>query len=147
MPKNYQDEIEEILKRSEEAAPVDAAPKLKKPVRGAARKPDPRKAPPAGGSNRNQPPSYRSGRWPAITAGKLMLAGLVLFLIAALLRVSLGWRGMGVLIVVGLGAIAVAYLMLFIRPVSTGGYEKRWRGQPLEKGGSAWKRFTRWLRS
>jgi hypothetical protein len=84
---------------------------------------------------------------PAISAGKLMLAGLVVFLIAALLRVSMGWRGMGVLIVVGLATIAVAYLMLFIKPVSTGGYEKRWRGQPLEPGSSAWRRFVRWLRS
>lgn len=146
MPKNYQEEIEEILKRSEEAPPADAAPKLGKPVRRAARTPDPRRALPPTGSDRDQRQSG-GGRWPAITAGKLMLAGLVVFLIAALLRVSMGWRGMGVLIVVGLGTIAVAYLMLFIKPVSTGGYEKRWRGQPLEPGSSAWRRFTRWLRS
>ena len=145
MPDKYQDEIEEILKRSEDTAPADASSKQVKPVRRAARKPDALKAPEDRGSERNQPQSYRtSGRF-TITPGKLMLAGLVVFLIAALLRVSLGWVGMGTLIWVSLGIIAVAYLMLFIRPAS--GPEKRWRGQALEPRGSAWKRFTRWLRS
>jgi hypothetical protein len=75
-----------------------------------------------------------------------MLAGLVVFLVAALLRLSLGWVGIGTLVWVGLGMLAVAYLMFFIRPTSSG-LEKRWRGQRLEERGSAWKRFIRWLRS
>jgi hypothetical protein len=75
-----------------------------------------------------------------------MLAGLVVFLVAALLRLSLGWVGISTLVWVGLGMLAVAYLMFFIRPTSSG-LEKRWRGQRLEERGSAWKRFIRWLRS
>ena len=143
MPDKYQSEIEEILKKSEDTAPAGPAAK---PVRSAAGKPDPRRAPEGRGSDRNQPQPYRaSGRF-TISPGKLMLTGLVVFLIAALLRVSLGWVGMGTLIWVSLGIIAVAYLLLFIKPASTGGYEKRWRGQPLEKRGSAWKRFINWLR-
>lgn len=146
MPDKYQNEIEEILKRSEDAAPADPAAPPAKPVRRAARKPDPQRAPEDRDSERSRPQPHRtSGRF-TISPGKLMLAGLVVFLMAALLRVSLGWVGMGTLIWVSLGIIAVAYLMLFIKPASTG-YEQRWRGQPLEKRGSPWRRFIRWLRS
>ncbi|MSQ17154.1 MAG: hypothetical protein EXR54_06240 [Dehalococcoidia bacterium] len=146
MPDKYQSEIEEILKQSEDATPAGPAAKPVKPVQSAAGKPAPRRAPEDRGSDRNQPqPDRASGRF-TISPGKLMLTGLVVLLIALLLRVSLGWVGMDTLGWVGMGIIAVAYLLLFIKPASTGGYEKRWRGQPLEKRGSAWKRFINWLR-
>jgi len=149
MPKKYQDEIEEILRRSEGDAPPDSAREPGRAARRTAPKPESPRVPVArdkGSSPSAEGRPYRAGRWPTITAGKLMLAGLVVFLIAALLRVSLGWVGIGTLVWVGLGMLAVSYLMFFIRPGSSG-LEKRWRGQPLEERGSAWKRFTRWLRS
>jgi hypothetical protein len=68
-----------------------------------------------------------------------MLAGLVIFLVAAVLR----WFPV---IWVGLGMLAVAYLMFFIRPTSSS-YERRWRGKAVDDRLSAWQRFTRWLRS
>jgi hypothetical protein len=147
MPKKYQDEIEEILKRSEEAAPGDAGAKPVKPLRRAPRPAEARPRLPEAGKDPNQPPEYRSSGRFTIKPGKLMLAGLVVFFIAALLRVSLGWVGMGTLSWVGLGIIGVAYLMLFIKPATPPGYEKRWRGQALEPRDSAWKRFTRRLKS
>lgn len=142
MPDKYQDEIEEILRRSESSAPADPARESGRAApQGTTRKPDPLRAPavrtpdaaPSPGSRR-----HRAGRWPTITPGKLLLAGLVLFLIAALLRWSL-------VIWVGLGILAVAYLMFFVRPAASG-YEKRWRGRALEARGSAWRRLARWLR-
>ena len=149
MPKKYQDEIEEILRRSEEEASADPAREPRKPARRTAPKPDSQRVPIVrlgNGSHSGEGRPHRSGRWPTITPGKLMLAGLVVFLVAALLRLSLGWVGIGTLIWVGLGMLAVGYLMFFIRP-SSSSLEKRWRGQRLEERSSAWKRFTRWLRS
>ncbi|MBM3943187.1 MAG: hypothetical protein FJ316_09750 [SAR202 cluster bacterium] len=135
MPEKYQDEIEEILRRSEEETPKEPVklpaktarefPKLHRPSRGN----------PEVGYNPRP-----SRRWPRISAGKLMLAGLIIFLIAALLR----WF---VVVWIGLGVLVAAYLMFFIKPVSTGGYEKRWRGKPVDERLTAWQRFTRWLRS
>jgi O-antigen/teichoic acid export membrane protein len=68
----------------------------------------------------------------------MLLAGLILFVVAALL-------GLGLLIWVGLGLLVVAYLLFFISPRSIS-YEKRWRGRPVDDDNpTAWDRFKRWL--
>jgi hypothetical protein len=70
----------------------------------------------------------------------MLLAGLILFVVAALL-------GLGPLIWVGLGLLIVSYLLFFITPRSIS-YEKRWRGRSVDDGRlTAWDRFRRWLKS
>jgi hypothetical protein len=129
MPEKYRDEIEEILKKAGEAA-----------LRRSPGEPEgcpedrPRKVRPASPERRSVNP-----RWPSVTPGKMLLAGLILFVVAALL-------GLGPLIWVGLGLLVVAYLLFFITPRSIY-YEKRWRGRSVDDGSpTAWDRFRRWLR-
>jgi hypothetical protein len=65
-----------------------------------------------------------------------MLAGLVLFVVGALWFRPLVW--------VGLGMVALGYLLFFVSPHSIS-YEKRWRGQVVEEYDSPWQRLKRWL--
>tara|TARA_B100000315_G_C14477431_1_gene541289 strand:+ start:513 stop:908 length:396 start_codon:yes stop_codon:yes gene_type:complete len=129
MPEKYRDEIEEILKRAGEAAPRSSPREPEEHPEDRPR--EVRRAPaPRPGLNR---------RWPSVTPGKMLLAGLILFVVAALL-------GLGPLIWVGLGMLVVAYLLFFITPRSIS-VEKRWRGRPVDEvsSSSAWDRFRRWL--
>jgi hypothetical protein len=76
---------------------------------------------------------------PSLSSGKILLAGIVIFVIAALLN-------FGVVMWIGLAMLVAGYVLSFTykpRPVM----EKRWRGQPLETGGggSAWDRIRRWM--
>lgn len=130
MPEKYQEEIEDILKRAEEATPVDA-------TRGPGK--SPKNVPkPSHRTNRSYHSSSGIVRWPSLSPGKIALAGLVLLLVGAL------W--MGLLIWVGLGLLVLAYLLFFVTPRSIS-YEKRWRGRPTEGRTSPWQRFVRWLKS
>lgn len=133
MPEKYQQEIEEILKKVGEAPPVNPPDLSERPFED---RPHTRQS-----SRRAPAPRHSSSaRWPTITPGKILLIGLILFVVAALLK-------LGTLVWIGLGLLAVAYLVFFITPRSAP-YEKRWRGQPLDGGySSPWERFKRWLKS
>jgi hypothetical protein len=130
----YQQEIEEILRNAGEAPPDEAVREQEKPLedrpQGQRRATDPEPAP--------YPTS--SSRWPTITPSKVLLAGLIIFIIAALLKFwTIMWLGLAVLV--------VGYLLFFVSPRSMS-IEKRWRGQPLEPGAdSTWERLKRWMKN
>jgi|TARA_B100002003_G_C13935051_1_gene454079 Flp pilus assembly protein TadB len=133
MPEKYRDEIEEILKRAGEVAPPRSA-------QGAVEKhpeDQPREVRPAP----KAPSAWRGAnrRWPSVTPGKMLLAGLILFVVAALL-------GLGPLIWVGLILLVVAYLRFFVSPRSIS-VEKRWRGRTVDEvSATPWDRLKRWLK-
>jgi hypothetical protein len=131
MREKYQEEIEEILRKAGEAAPGQTA-------KNAEGHPEDRPSQPLASRQAPGPGAHtRKGR-PAITPGKLMLAGLVVFLIGIKL-----WP----LIWVGLALLVGAYLLYFVSPKSVN-YEKRWRGRSMEDDpGSYWGRLKRWLRN
>ena len=132
MPEKYKEEIEEILRRTEEVAPPPPAREAEKRPVDLAQAPHP--------AHRSHRPSGGSvWRWPALSPGKILLAGLVLFLVAAVLR-------QGILVWVGLGLLVFAYLLFFVTPRSIS-YEKRWRGRAVEERTSPWQRFARWFKS
>jgi Flp pilus assembly protein TadB len=131
--KKYQKEIEEILRNAGESAPDEAVRELEKPLedrpRGQQRATDPVSA-----------PYTPSSRWPTITPSKVLLAGLIIFIIAALLKFwTIMWLGLAVLV--------VGYLLFFVSPRSIS-MDKRWRGRPLEPGAeSTWERLKRWMKN
>ena len=131
MPEKYQDEIEEILKRADEVAPSDTPKEVERPLED---------RPALLKNSRGAPsPDYGEvGRWPSITPGKIMLAGLIAFLVGAITY----WP----LIIVGLVMLVVAYLLYFVTPRSFS-QEKRWRGRVVEERRTALQRVKRWLRS
>ena len=132
MPEKYQDEIEEILKRVGEAAASDTAKDVERPLED--RPPTMLKESPPDGSSKQG----NLGRLPSITPGKIMLAGVIVFLIGIIFFTLLLW--------VGLAMLVVAYLMYFVAPRSIS-YEKRWRGRVVEERRTGWQRLKRWLRS
>ncbi len=130
MPEKYRDEIEEILKMAGDVAPPPSS------HREAEEHPEdrPREA-------RRAPAAWRGAnrRWLSVTPGKLLVAGLILFVVSAFL-------GLGPLIWVGLILLVVAYLLFFVSPRSIS-YEKRWRGRSVDVDSStARHRFKRWLK-
>lgn len=134
MPEKYQQEIEEILKKVGEAPPGDPPDRSERPLEDRPRTQRPSTGP------TGAPRHGGSSRRPTITPGKVLLTGLILLVVAALLK-------LGTLVWIGLGLLVVAYLFFFITPRSMS-YEKRWRGQPVDEGyPSAWERFKRWLKS
>ncbi len=72
-----------------------------------------------------------------MSPGKLLLAGLVIFIIGALTWEPGIWIGLAVLV--------VAYLLFFVKPRSIS-IEKRWRGQVIEDYQSPWARLKGWLK-
>jgi hypothetical protein len=127
----YQEEIEEILRGLEEKAPVNSPRERGKPIDDLPRTSRP--------SYRHFQPGYSKGwTWAAVSPGKLALLGLIILLLGAIWLRPMIW--------VGLGILAGAYLLFFVKPRSIS-YEKRWRGQTLESGPSPWERFKRWLKS
>ncbi len=131
MPEKYQDEIEEILRRSGESAPVKSPGERQQP---------PDDSPETYSSVRELKQSGdRPARWrPSFSPGKVMLGGLVLFLIGAITSFSL-------LIWLGLAVLVGAYLLFFLKPGSTN-LEKRWRGRSMEEEGSNVDKLKKWLR-
>ena len=130
MPEKYQQEIEEILKRVEDATPIDHTTQPEK---------DPRKlSKPSRANNRPNQSRGAGSQWLYLSPGKIALAGLLILLIGAV------W--LQVLIWVGLGLLVLAYLLFFVKPGSPA-FDKRWRGRAVESRPSAWQRLTRWLKS
>ena len=131
MPEKYQDEIEEILRRVDDVAPSDSPKEVERPLddRSTLLKNSPLAPSPGHG---------KRGRWPSITPGKIMLAGLIVFLVGVVIFSPLIW--------VGLGMLVVAYLLFFVSPKSIS-YEKRWRGRIVEERRTTWQRVKQWLRS
>ncbi len=133
MPEKYQDEIEEILRRAGEVSRSEPSKEQEKaPEDKPAR------------LRRTSSPSRSSGpatsrRWPSVSPGKLMLAGLIVLLVGFFTFWALIW--------VGLGMLVVAYLLFFVSPRSMSSYEKRWRGRPVEERRTAWQKLKRWLGS
>jgi len=132
MPEKYQDEIEEILRGLEETAPKRSGGESDKSRRDVLE--------PSHPSRRSPRSNLVRGRtWPTVSPGKLAVVGLIVLLLGALWVKLLIW--------VGLGLLAGAYLLFFVRPRSIS-YEKRWRGQALENNlSSPWEKFKRWLKS
>ncbi|MCE2463660.1 MAG: hypothetical protein J4F46_07110 [Dehalococcoidia bacterium] len=133
MPEKYREEIEEILKHAEEAMPKERAT-------SAGKRPNT-----SSGRSSNLLSRFSSGGGLKISAGKLMLASFALLLLALILGAS-GLASPVILVVAGLVLFVIAYALLFVRPTSTAGYEKRWRGRLIEDNLSLWERFKRWLR-
>ncbi|MBC8279383.1 MAG: hypothetical protein H8E48_01225 [Chloroflexi bacterium] len=136
MQDKYQKEIEEILKNAGETAPEESRTESEKPLEDRSR------AVRRAAEAEKPAPSFApmSGRWPSITPGKILLTGLVVFVVTALLQI---W----VLIWVGLALLVVGYLLFFITPRNIS-MEKRWRGESIEGDPeSPWDRFKRWIKS
>ena len=123
--KNYLDEIEEILKRSEKKPPSSRPQWAFKLSHKLPRLRVPR-------------PSWM----PTISAGRLMIAGIALLILAMIFRALVPGL-MAPLIWAGLGLFVLAYLFFLIKP-SQPRYEKRWRGQSIEEEPeSPWDRIRR----
>ena len=135
MQDKYQKEIEEILKNAGEVEPDESGMEIEKPLEDR-----PRAVFQAAEASRPSEFYTPRGRWPTITPGKVLMTGLVVFIITALLQI---W----VLIWVGLALLVLGYLLFFISPRNIS-IEKRWRGESIEDApDSPWGRFKRWIRS
>ncbi len=133
MSNKYQKEIEEILKNAGEVAPDESVREKEKPLEDR-----PRAVRQA--SRPNKDPVFSRGRFPSITPGKILLTGLIVFIVTALLQI---W----VLIWVGLALLVVGYLLFFVTPRNIA-IEKRWRGESIEDPPeSPWERFKRWIKN
>ena len=135
MQDKYQKEIEEILKNSGEAVPEEFGRETGKQLEDR-----PRAARQAAESNRPVPSFSPRGRWPTITPGKVLMTGLVVFIVTALLQIWL-------LMWVGLALLVLGYLLFFVTPRNIS-MEKRWRGESIEDvPETPWDRFKRWIKS
>ena len=134
MQDKYQKEIEEILKNAGEILPEESGREKEKPLEDR-----PRAVRQAEDASRPTPSISTKGRWPTVTPGKILMTGLVVFVITALLQI---W----VLIWVGLALLVFGYLLFFITPRSIS-MEKRWRGESIEDvPDSPWDRFKQWIK-
>ena len=133
MSEKYREEIEEILKHAEEVMPKERATSA-----GSRQNP--------AGRSSNLLSRFFPGGILKISAGKLMLASFALLLLALILGAA-GLASPVILVVGGLILFVIAYALFFVRPTSTAGYEKRWRGRLIEEDNlSLLDRFKRWLK-
>ena len=134
MQDRYQKEIEEILKNAGEILPEESGSEKEKPLEDL-----PQAVRHAAAASRPTPYISTKGRWPTVTPGKILMTGLVVFVVTALLQI---W----VLIWVGLALLVFGYLLFFITPRSIS-MEKRWRGESIEDvPDSPWDRFKQWIK-
>ena len=134
MQDKYQKEIEEILKNAGEILPEESGREKEKPLEDR-----PQAVRQAEAAGRPTPYISTKGRWPTVTPGKILMTGLVVFVVTALLQI---W----VLIWVGLALLVFGYLLFFITPRSIS-MEKRWRGESIEDvPDSPWDRFKQWIK-
>ena len=131
MPEKYQDEIEEILRKVAEVAPPDTSKEVDRPL-------EDRSTLLKDSRPERSPNNGKVGRWPSLTPGKIMLTGVIVFLVGIIFFQPLIWLGLGMLV--------VAYLLYFVSPRS-GSEEKLWRGRVVVERRTAWQRVKRWLRS
>jgi hypothetical protein len=134
MTEKYQDEIEEILRRAGEAAPTEPSEERERAraVEGGVS---------SVSSTQEQlplPGPSVQRRMPRLSPGKLLLAGIVVFLLGAFAWPPGIW--------IGLGMVVVAYLLFFVTPRSMSG-EKWWRGKRMDEIQSPWDRVKNWLKS
>ena len=135
MSNKYQKEIEEILKNAGEVAPDETVREKEKPLEDR-----PRALRQASRPNKAPVSSSSRGRFPSITPGKILLTGLIVFIVTALLQI---W----VLIWVGLALLVVGYLLFFVTPRNIA-IEKRWRGESIDDPPeSPWERFKSWIKN
>ena len=135
MQDKYQQEIEEILKNAGEVAPEGSSRETVKPLEDR-----PRAVRQAAEASRPALTFSPKGRWPTVTPGKILMTGLLVFIVTALLQI---W----VLVWVGLAMLVFGYLLFFITPRNIS-MEKRWRGESIEDvPESLWDRFKRWIKS
>ena len=131
MPEKYKDEIEDILRKAGEVAP-------NKPSNESERHPEDRSREPVVTRRVPLPESRPGPRGPTITAGKLMLFGVIVFLIGIMFTPFI-W--------IGLAMLAGGYLLYFIKPRSIS-QEKRWRGRSVDEDSTtSWERLKRWLKN
>ena len=132
MPEQYQEEIEDILRKAEAEAPL-----------------------PSGQSNRGlrgmvwqyARQSLNTKAW-GVSPGKIMLAALAMLLAGLVLRYMI--PALGYLMWVSLVVFIIGYGMVFLRPSKSPMDRKMWRGRYLddddeagEGGGSWWKGIKR----
>ena len=133
MADKYQKEIEEILEQVNATAPVD-----QKAGRGPGRSARP--------APRTRSGARGSGLPFRITAGRLLLAGVVSLFAALVLRTTdLGVTG--ILTWIGVGLFIAAYVAFFIRPRRS--TERPWRGRSIDddrpEDGNSLSRFWHWV--
>lgn len=125
MSERYRREIEDLLEQIEELPPQDRQGK----------KPSLRRA------LFSLIGRFLGGRGWNLSPGRIMVASIALLLIALLIKGNLpGFVGP----LLAWGAVALfilGYALFFINPNQA--YEKRWRGQPIEKSTSLWNRLLR----
>ena len=134
MSNKYEQEIEEILKRSDAVLKKDGP----RPARSEQRT-----------SGKFTIPLGRlmGGRSLKLSAGKLMLTSFAVLLLAMVLGAT-KVGGVVYLVVAGLILFVIAYGLFFIRPGQSSSYEKRWRGRLIiDDRPSIWDRVRRWLKS
>lgn len=129
MPDQYQKEIEDILRKAEDEAPLPSE-QSRRSLRGMvwqyARQ------------------SLNSKAW-GVSPGKIMLAALVVFLAGMALRYMI--PALGMLMWAGLIIFIIGYGMVFLKPSKSPQERKMWRGKYIDdepSGGSSWRdRFRR----
>ena len=126
--KNYLEEIEEILRKTEGEAPAHSRRRAFRLFRGL--------------------PIIRLSRpsWmPTLSPSKLVIAGVGALVLAMIFRAV--YRSlMAPFIWAGLGLFVLAYLYFLVSP-SRPRYEKRWRGRSIEdEPVSPWERLRRLIR-
>ncbi len=131
MPDKYVDEIEEILRKAGETAP-------RKSSKESEGRPEDRSREPVLTRPAPSPQSRPGPKGPTITAGKLMLLGVIALLIGIKIAPFI-W--------IGLAMLAGGYLLYFVKP-RPAVQEKRWRGRSVDEDPpTSWERLKRWLRS
>ena len=130
MAQRYQREIEEILDKVNEDAPVESRAK--------------RGSRPGAPSKRRPEPGGRPRVTFDFSPGRLLVIGVVLLAGALVLKV-LGLGFAAPFAWVGIALFVVAYILFFTRPRRT--VERRWRGQSMEDppAQSQLGRFFRWI--
>ena len=134
MSEKYKDQIEEILKRSDEVLGQEGSQAA-------------RSKPRTSGKITIPLGRLMGGRGLKLSAGKLMLTSFALLLLALVLGAT-KVGGVVYLVAAGLILFVIAYGLFFIRPGPSSSYEKRWRGRVIvDDRPSIWDRVRRWLKS
>ncbi len=125
MSERYRQEIEDLLEQIEELPPQE----------GSSKRPSLRRALFALIGR------FLGGRGWNLSPGRIMVASIALLLVALLIKGNLPGLA-GPLLAWGAVALFIlGYALFFINPSQA--YEKRWRGQTIEKPPSLWDRLLR----